>query len=185
MRRPAPGALHRPGWQTRNSTPTTDWAIRHNSNRSTCSAPALLDAAVRGSLVVEMFVEAHIPTPRSVRQPALPGRDRHRRAKCLLTSTSWMRAGHGALCAAYLRHSDDTPGLAASMNTKMLHRKRPISSRSSTARSAKFYGTIAIDFVEVWQTRRSGDFHTNQTAIDKPRTRCNAIAAANVAAPLY
>ena len=90
----------------------------------------------------------------------------------LLTSTSWMRAGHGALCAASLRHSDDTPGLAASMVTKMLHRKRPISSRSSTARLRSFTGRSRRT---PWKSARacSGDFHTNQTAIEEPRTGCN------------
>ena len=104
-------------------------------------APALLDAAVRGSIVIEMFG--------GISEPHLKLRSAIDR---LLNETSETTPDFGSLdlndsggkwqlVREILLCSDEVKGLAASKVTKMLHRKRPTMVPIFDSKVAAFYDT--------------------------------------------
>lgn len=106
-------------------------------------APALLDAAVPGSIVIQMFSPAggpfvqlrqaiqHLLDETAVDEPIFEELDLGEPA------SAWK------LVLDVLRSSDETHGLAASKVTKMVHRKRPHLVPIFDSKVAAFYETTA------------------------------------------
>ena len=113
-------------------------------------APGLLDAAVNGSIVIELFADTDTPY-----------RDLRLAIQSLLDETADHEPDFGELdlddhdgawqlVREVLRRSDLTRGLAAAMVTKMLHRKRPRFVPIFDSKVAKFYDTTARTPWELW-----------------------------------
>jgi hypothetical protein len=129
-------------------------------------APALLDAPVRGSLVIELFAAADTP------YTALRHAMEHLLNETGTTAPTFLDVdltdedGPWSLVRSVLRHSDKTPGLAAAMVTKMLHRKRPHLVPIFDSKVAKFYGTTARTPWNLWPVLQQ-DLRDNQSAIER------------------
>ena len=114
-------------------------------------APALLDAPVSGSIVIDLFGSGDAPSSalRRAMQDLLDETDVH--TPVFRTTVLDDDAGPWTLMKTVLLRSDDAPrGLAASKVTKMLHRKRPEFVPIFNSKVAAFYGTTARTPWHLW-----------------------------------
>lgn len=113
-------------------------------------APALLDAPVKGALVIELFAERHTRYT-DLRQAMQRLLDETVDPEPLFRDADLEdEQGPWSLVREVLRCSDRTKGLKASKVTKMLHRKRPNLVPIFDRQVAAFYGTTARTPWALW-----------------------------------
>ena len=133
-------------------------------------APGLLDAPVKGSIVVKLF--ASDASPYTALRIAM------QRLLDETTATDPLFAdvdladddGPWSLMRSVLRLSDETPGLAASMVTKMLHSKRPQFVPIFDSKVAEFYGTTQRTPWNLWP-RLQADLRRSPSRLGAPDHR--------------
>lgn len=111
-------------------------------------APGLLDASVRGSLVIDMY-RADGPY-RHLRETMEALLDDPAAAEARFEDQNLDSSGPWALVLAVLKASDHTSGLKASMVTKILHRKRPRLVPIFDSKVAGFYGVTPHTPWRLW-----------------------------------
>lgn len=112
-------------------------------------APALLDAPIRGRYVIEMFgEESPYRTLRRAMQAVLDTSES--RSARFEDQDLDATEGPWALVRAALTASDATPGMKASMVTKILHRKRPLLVPIFDSKVAAFFGESSRKPGQLW-----------------------------------